>query len=660
MDCYYEYYKSKTTIAKELLDLLSLPGGGSPKDPTPDPGENGQDGTGSYNGGDYTDQTLYPYDDLVDYYIPGNGAKGGDGSGGSGGGGGGAGGIRTLGLVPTIPGLGDYNYPAKMLGVFNKAITLIGGDDVCHAEIVNGSTEGGRGGAGGEGGEGGGGGHGGGASIGIYMPRCPNVVDRNCAYTIGQGGDGGFGGYGGKGGDGGLGLPGRPVGDGGWSYQGAKGGNGGKGGDGSRGQHGKPGRSYTKIGPTTKPQPFIMSDIATGCTNSVISVFTSGEPVFNTVTRSSNDVNLVQDKPSGTTFSPFKADMQVVALDTGRLPVSLMAGGYPQAPVQIKTIRPLPSMSVPSVLCLGDTLKVSTGETSAQYSWKIFNANEEVIYSSAKKSTAFVPTSIGTYTVGFQAYDICCGYSAPQYRTVRVSTVSKPVIENLEAGLTYCYGSDSSRYNVTSNVSPTDVLRWSNGSTGTHVYIKEGGWHHVVRTTADGCSAKSDSIWNRVLALPQGKPTVKDLYGLCSGAETTIFPDDEPGMLYSFYYQGSSKDDRALVPGGAHTPYATLRPVIQQASASYFVRKVSAIYIYSTPFYCTGDEVQEVKLYKETLPPVIISDNIKHDLAVDRTNPGCGTYYTYDYPKAADNCSPYVSVTARHMAANHCSLRLTR
>ncbi len=235
------------------------------------------------------------------------------------------------------PGLGDYNLPGKALGLFNKAITLIGGDDVCHAEIVNGSTEGGRGGAGGEGGEGGGGGCGGGASIGVWAPMCKNVVDKNCVYTIGEGGQGGFGGYGGKGGEGGLGLPGRPVSDGGWSYQGAKGGNGGNGGDGSRGQHGSNGVRYTKIGVATKPAAFIMSDITAGCTNSVISIYTSGtKGMF-----LSDDLNYVKDKPSGTRFTQYMSNVQIAAGDTGRLEIDYHGDlPRPQVTIDIKTAPP--------------------------------------------------------------------------------------------------------------------------------------------------------------------------------------------------------------------------------------------------------------------------------------------------------------------------------
>lgn len=660
MDCYYEYYKSKVNLTGELLSLLSLPSiGGEQKDPTPDPGDDGQDGTNNYNGGDYTDQTIYPYDDINYYYIPGYGANGGDGSGGSGGGGGGAGGIRTLGLVPQIPGMGDYNLPAKALGVFNKAITLIGGDDVCHAEIVNGSTEGGRGGAGGEGGEGGGGGHGGGASIGIFMPMCKNVVDKNCVYTIGEGGGGGFGGYGGKGGDGGLGMMGRPVNDGGWSYQGAKGGKGGKGGDGSRGQHGSNGRSIAKIGVAGKPGGFVMANVSTACSNSVITLYTSGDKdgflIGKHVGTQYNKVNFVNDKPTGTTFTQYMSEVQITEPDTGRLEVYYITPGaypYPQPDVHIKTIRPLPAFHVPAVLCQGDTLKASTSETSAFYLWKVFDANETVVYSSDKKSISFFPAGNGTYTVGFQAYDMCCGYSAPQYKTVRVSSVSKPAIEKTNNGLWYCYGSDSSKYDVISPVNVTDQFRWSNGSTSKMTYMKAAGWYYVTRTNADGCSAKSDSIRNYVFSLPQNRPAIQDITGICNGTEITLTPDYEAGMLYRFYYQGTSKTGGFLNDGSPQQSL-TFKPTIPfaAASASYYVRKVNTNYQNGHPIYCASDDVQEVRLYRETAPPVIISDNVKRDLAAD--NGTCQAFYIYDYPKAIDNCNPYVSVKIRHMPANH-------
>ncbi len=45
MDCYYEFYKSKVNLAGELLSLLSLPTSGEPKDPNPDPGADGRNGT---------------------------------------------------------------------------------------------------------------------------------------------------------------------------------------------------------------------------------------------------------------------------------------------------------------------------------------------------------------------------------------------------------------------------------------------------------------------------------------------------------------------------------------------------------------------------------------------------------------------------------------
>jgi hypothetical protein len=140
-----------------------------------------------------------------------------------------------------------------------------------------------------------------------------DIIEKNCVFTIGAGGEGGFGGYGGKGGAGSIGLPGRPVSDGGWSYQGATGGKGGNGGDGSRGQHGSNGRSIAKVGVRTAPIPLIMTDASSGCTNSVISLISSGGgSYYNTNTGSSSDVPLVQDLPLGSTFKTYMKDIKVV------------------------------------------------------------------------------------------------------------------------------------------------------------------------------------------------------------------------------------------------------------------------------------------------------------------------------------------------------------
>lgn len=655
MDCYYEFYKSKVKLAGELLDLLSLPGGSEPKDPTPDPGADGTHGTGSYNGGDYTDQTIYPYDDINYYYIPGSGVKGGDGSGGSGGGGGGAGGIRTLGMIPTIPGMGEFNLPAKALGVFNKAITLIGGDDVCNAEVVNGSTEGGPGGAGGEGGEGGGGGHGGGASIGVFMPLCKNVIDKNCVYVIGEGGRGGFGGYGGKGGHGGKGLPGRPVGDAGWSYQGATGGKGGNGGDGSRGQHGRAGRTVTKIGVTTTPLPFVMSDIATGCTNSVIALYTPGGGFLYPQGGGSNDLNVVQDKPSGSSFTAFMPDVQVVATDTGRLNVLFRSftgnAGSVQSDVYIKTIRPLPALNVPATLCLGETLKLQSDVNSKYYSWKIYNSNEEVLYSATSKAITYAPPSVGIYTVGFQVYDVCCGFSTPQYRTVTVSTVAKPTITNRNSQIAYCYGSDSSKFELTSKVTGYDKLRWTNGSTTSPTYIKTEGWYSLTVTTPAGCSATSDSVWNYVFPLPKGEPVITDLQNICPSQEITLTPDYEAGTLYNFYFQGNSKTSGFLADGVKKQSVNVTAGFGIAGSTSYFIRKVSRGMAKGYEVNCVSDEVREVKVYRETYPPVVPGDNLERHLALG--NNDCSLLYTYEFPKALDNCNPYVSVAVRRMPAGH-------
>jgi hypothetical protein len=649
MDCYYEYYKSKAAVADKLLGLLSLPTMGQ-KDPEPDPGANGRDGTGNYNGGDYTDQTIYPYDEINYYYIPGMGANGGDGSGGSGGGGGGAGGIRTLGLVPEIPGLGDFNFPAKMLGGFNKLITLIGGDDVCNAEIVNNSTPGGNGGAGGEGGEGGGGGHGGGANFGVFALGCKEVIDRNSVYTIGAGGKGGFGGYGGIGGQGGAGQSGRFIDDGGWSYQGAKGGRGGKGGDGSRGQHGANGRRINKIGVSTVPEPYILSDLAYGCTNSVISLYSSGDGNFYGLpSRASNDVNLVQNKPSGTTYTSFMKDIQVVAVDTGRLAVGYHTATpylWLNAPVKIKTIRPWPAMNVPAALCLGDSLKL-TAETTVAYSWKVYDSNENVIYTSDKKSMSFFPPVVGTYTVGFQAYDLCCGFSAPQYRTVKVTTVPKPIITKENHQL-YCYGTDSTKFEMTTPVDNTSRVLWSNGKTEKVAYMKETGSFFATLTNADGCWKSSDMIYQYVSPLPEGKPRVQDLHNICTGQEITLSPDFEYGRLYNFYPNATTSVP--LANGVKQYNFRT-RPYLPKDSISYFVRKVSSDWNAGFEKNCVALEAAEVKIYRDKYPPVIIGDNLVRNLGVDKT--GCGTHYSYTLPKAEDNCSSSITVEVRKMPADH-------
>ncbi len=134
--------------------------------------------------------------------------------------------------------------------------------------------------------------------------------------------------------------------------------------------------------------------------------------------------------------------------------------------------------------------------------------------------------------------------------------------------------------------------------------MKEAGWYSVILTTADGCSAQSDSLENRVLALPQGKPSINDLTNICSGVETTLIPDYEAGILYNFYYQRDFKTG-GFLNNGTPQQDLTFKPGIHwdSTSVTYFVRKVNTNYQSGYPIRCISDEVQAVRLYKETYPP---------------------------------------------------------
>jgi hypothetical protein len=658
IDCYYDYYKSKAVITDDLKDLLDMPSTG-PKNPIPTAGSDGADATGMYNGGDYTDQTNTAYDYINYYYIPGIGEKGGDGSGGSGGGGGGAGGVRTLSAVPKVTGLGDYNLPAKTLNLFNKAATLIGGDDVCNAEIVNGSTPGGPGGAGGEGGEGGGGGHGGGTSIGVFVLGCQNVSDFNCVYTIGQGGKGGFGGYGGLGGEGGLGLPGVPVGDPGWSYQGATGGNGGKGCRGSRGQHGSDGKSYMKIGVSAPVTPFVLSDVTKGCTNSVINLYgcPNSNSLFNVFyvkngsQYTTTGLPLVSDLPTGSSYNFNSSSIEVYATSLGQLPVYYSSGTIVAAPVTITTIRKLATLTAPAVVCLGKSAVITADTSAYAYLWKIYDSNNKVVSTSTQSTCTFKATAYGQFTISYQAYDLCCGFSIPIFKTINVPQVTIPVILKV-AQVPYCFGTDSTEMKVTSTSNAGDVFTWTGGIQGKDVHVKNPGFYKTTVTTSSGCIATSaDSLYNDVYALPTGKPVIPlNQYDVCDFKQITLAPDYEAGIRYNFYSNTTSSTGDLLAQ---NQYYYTFQPYMHTDSMSYYIRKVNAYYIGRNTYElnCISNEVQKVTLHREKTPPFVYQDNVQHYILAAPNS--CGAFYYYSNPLGTDACSGPVTPTVRYKAPNN-------
>ena len=653
IDCYYAYYVGLVPVKDALKSLIDLPTQGM-SDPHPKAGSNGSAGSSFINGSDYQDQTWMPYDDTNDgYYIPGNGAKGGDGSGGSGGGGGGAGGIRMLALPPGIPLSSDpYTKTVEALNKLNALVTYTV-PGACQAEVLNKSSEGGAGGAGGEGGEGGEGGKGGGATIGFWGYLCTNIKASNCVYNLGGGGDGGIGAYGGKGGKGGKGLAGALT-DNSFSFNGAFGGDGGDGGDGGRGQHGKKGYSFNAFGISTPSAPFILSDVKNACTNSIITLYSSGNGRFGSYNQ--NGVPLVTDLPSNPNYTVTSPSIKVYATALGILPVSFFPNtgvGIPSN-VNVTIARPLPAVNIPKYVCKDATVVFSVNKHADGHVWQVYdNATNTLIGTSTDSTYSFTGSAYGTYVVWYQAYDVCCGYSTPTQNTFFVPQVVKPIVSKRGNTTPYCFGTDSTLLQVTNEVLSYGTITWTGGFKGTDVFVKNAGKYTATLTDKySGCTAVSDELENLVYDLPTGKPTIQDIQDGCGFTGVYIQPNFEAGIRFNFY--NSPISDRYSLLAEAKYNYVANPSFISNETATYYVRKVKTYYE-GRNFHevnCASAEVQPVKITREHIPPQV-NPAAQRGFTVSTDSYRCAAGFSYDFPSAIDACSGPVIGLAKHIAQNN-------
>lgn len=298
----------------------------------------------------------------------------------------------------------------------------------------NACGNGGIGGRGGDGGAGGNGGKGGGSSFPLYVAGTSQISVNDSELTPGNGGSGGNGSLGAPGTiglNGNSGIAGTRCGT---TYTGGNGGKGGDGGQGGRGRDGANGlaTAYAEVnaGSITVNGSVIANSeelsAETGyvaCTNSEITITKpSGSwalPTGGDFVKNTSPVSSSYNANSGTAIVVFN-NVGSYKLDNGTT----------NAPdfIQITNTRALPVInSVPSSLCQGYSVNLGTSAIAEEYDWIIYSPTiNQILYSSSAQNPGpSIPlNNIATYTIRLRVKDACCGWSAPVYQAISVTSPS--------------------------------------------------------------------------------------------------------------------------------------------------------------------------------------------------------------------------------------------
>lgn len=648
MSCYIQQYISSMGVSDSSAVAQMMDGYFPTIVPPSQKGTAGQNGRDGITG---TSSTTPGYDrEGNKFYIPVAGGAGGAGGGGSGGGGGGAGGITILHPAASAVTSEDklsaaVVAKAALLGIVNVANAS--GNSICGMFVVNLPTPGGDGGGGGGGGSGGGGGGGGGGVYGIYAYQSTGILAGGMTYDLG---DAGVGGDGGEGGDGGLGYPGYygaiPSGAIFPSQYGAKGGNGGNGGKGGNGQQGSNGKRRETFG-IYGLLGFAL-DTHQLCTNSIIRVAkTQYSNIAFQLNSQYQDVQIIKNTPTYYEIS-VSSPGELKITQTG-----IQYSAYSSTTYQVSNVRPLPGITMRSILCQGDSLKAEpTDTTLAGYYWKVTYRGNTILESREKRIKFLPPVQTNTeyYRVYLQTYETCCGWSTPAEKTCYY----QQPINNIQISYDayndgyYCAGTDSTRLKVTgvpftvTGVIPNEVYTyprtvWNTGDSGVNkIFIRENGTYTVTYTSPQGCVSRPQQpyVMSTIYPVPQGSPAmVSPLQNICEYNTLNIQPSS--GGIYDFYTDSTSSPH----PLGYHTNTFSFNPYFGFPAAD----SINIFVAHVNSYGCTGPARTRVALYHEKLPPLVKQPftNIYH-VSADNN---CKTPVYYQVPEGYDYCDPYVYVT---------------
>ncbi len=311
-----------------------------------------------------------------------------------------------------------------------------------------------RGGAGGIGGKGGNPGYGSGTAFGIWLSTNSSgrVRNFNATVTTTTPIAGGSGGPGSAGFAGGFGGPG--AGNGGTGGTGGVGGIGAPGGvDGfNMNEFIQSGSSYIPDGPaqpapynvTNQPYPGarVESDYASGCTNSRILIRKQAGTSWAGLTALDYpDVSPGVSTTPNATNSP----KLIYYPTTGVQKLELAPGGQYFNQLYIRYDRPLPTISVPGLICSGTPVNLTSTPGMADpidHEWVIQQGVPTAPYSNpvpvihitgvANPTGVMLPVnttgSTIVYQVRYRVRDNCCGWSIPIYSTISVISEINNVI----------------------------------------------------------------------------------------------------------------------------------------------------------------------------------------------------------------------------------------
>jgi gliding motility-associated-like protein len=171
------------------------------------------------------------------------------------------------------------------------------------------------------------------------------------------------------------------------------------------------------------------------------------------------------------------------------------------------------SLGNDTVMCEGDSLLITPGNSYVQYKWQDGSTGSDLLVKSA-----------GEYWVEVLTDQDCIGKD-----TVRVSTLSESV--DLGTDVAIC---DGDSVYLSPGTGFTDYL-WQDGSVSQGIFAKEGSTYWVEVTASGGCKA-SDTIEIAINPSPEvdlGQDTIIEI-------GETLELDAGPGLVYYFWQDGSS------------------------------------------------------------------------------------------------------------------------
>jgi hypothetical protein len=182
--------------------------------------------------------------------------------------------------------------------------------------------------------------------------------------------------------------------------------------------------------------------------------------------------------------------------------------------VNSKPATPTVSASGSTTFCSGSSVTLTASSSTGGVSWQ---------WSNGATTSSISVNASGTYTAT-ASINGCTAASAGT--TVTVNPLPTGSI-SASGSTSFCEG-DSVQLSV--STAPGNNILWSNGATTQSIWVKTGGTYSVQLTSAQGCTATTNSISTTVLQKPS--PVIGQ-----SGNELSVSP---AASAYQWYLNGSS------------------------------------------------------------------------------------------------------------------------